>query len=441
MKKFLIIITACFVNYANAQSIPQKIDELIQAYAKVNRFNGTVLVAQKGKVWFEKGYGYRDVDKRLPNDGNTIFQLASVSKQFTATVILKMVELKKMALTDKLSKFYPGYPKGDSITVENLLTHTSGIFDFTREDSKQNTFTLMQMIDRFKNKPFDFAPGKGWNYSNSNYTLLAYIISKVSGMSYEKAVRNYIFEPLQMTHSGFDFRNLNDKNKATGYSILNDSTQKAVTIGDSTITVGCGSIYASAADLYKWHQGLQLYKIVSRDLMEKAYSSFSVNYGYGWMIDSLYGKRLVFHGGDIDGFTTNISRITGDDICIILLNNTEHINMQSIYRKILAILYDQPYRLTVLRTEKKEVALPAASLQRYVGTYKDPFSSRVLIISVGDGKLQLQPAIQAPKFTLLAESEGHFFVSPKIGSFEIEFAGGEMLFIDMGTVNVAKKVK
>jgi len=441
MKKFLIIFTVCFINYANAQSIPQKIDELIQAYVKVNKFNGTVLVAQKGNVLFEKGYGYRDAGKRLPNDGNTIFQLASISKQFTATAILKLVELKKMSLTDKLSKFYPGYPKGDSITIENLLTHTSGIFDFTRESSKQNTFTLMQMIDRFKNKPFDFAPGKGWNYSNSNYTLLAYIISKVSGMSYEQAVRKYIFEPLQMTHSGFDFRNLNDRNKATGYSILNDSTQKAVNIGDSTITVGCGSIYASATDLYKWHEGLQQYKIVSRDLMEKAYTSFSVNYGYGWVIDSLYGKRIVFHGGGIDGFTTHISRVTGDDICIILLNNTEHVNTQYVAKKILAILYNQPYRLTVLRSEKKEVLLPTASLQRHVGTYKDPLSGRVLIISVDGGKLQFQPAKQSPKFTLLAESEGHFFVSPKIGSFEIEFEGDEMLFIDMGTVNVAKKVK
>ncbi len=441
MKKFLTILFICFINFAHAQNIPQKVDELIQAYAKVNKFNGTVLVAQKGKVLFEKGYGYRDVGKRLPNDGNTIFQLASISKQFTATVILKLVELKKMALTDKLSKFYPGYPKGDSITVEHLLTHTAGIYDFTRDETGQNTATLMQMIDRFKNKPLDFAPGKGWRYSNSNYTLLAYIISKASGMSYEQAVRKYIFEPLKMTRSGFDFLNLADKNKATGYSILNDSTQKVAFVGDSTVIIGCGSIYSTAADLYKWHSGLQQYKIVGRPLMEKAYQSFKSNYGYGWMIDSLYGKRLVAHGGDIAGFTTNISRITADDVCIVLLNNTENVNMQLVSRKILAILYNQPYRLTVLRTEKKEVSLPTASLQRYVGTYKDPFSSRVLIISVDGGKLQLQPAIQAPKFTLLAQSEGHFFVSPKIGSFEIEFTNDELLFIDMGTVNVAKKVK
>jgi CubicO group peptidase (beta-lactamase class C family) len=441
MKKYLIILTACFINYANAQSIPQKIDELIQAYAKENKFNGTVLVVQKGKVLFEKGYGYRDVEKRLPNDGNTIFQLASISKQFTATAILKLVELNKMALTDKLSKFYPGYPKGDSITVENLLTHTAGVYDFTREESGQKITTLMQMIDRFKNKPLDFPPGKGWRYSNSNYTLLAYIIGKVSGMTYEKAVRKYIFEPLQMTRSGFDFLNLADENKATGYSVLNDNTQKAAIIGDSVGIAGCGSIYSTAADLYKWHNGLQQYKIVGRKLMERAYAPFSSNYGYGWMIDSLYGKRTVSHGGDIAGFTTNISRITADDVCIVLLNNTENVNMQLVSRKILAILYNQPYRLTVLRSEKKEVTLPVASLQRYVGTYKDPYSSRVLIISVGDGKLQLQPAKQAPKFTLLAQSEGYFFVSPKIGSFEIEFKDDEMLFIDMGTVNVAKKVK
>ncbi len=441
MKKIFLILFVCLVNCVYAQNGSQKIDELIQAYAKVNKFNGTILVAQKGKVLFEKGYGYRNAKERLANDANTIFQLASISKQFTATTILKLVELKKMSLSDKLGKFYPGYPKGDSITVENLLTHTSGVWDFTRGDVKVSELTLLQMINLFKNKPFDFAPGKGWNYSNSNYTLLAYIINQVSGLTYEQAVRKYIFEPLQMTHSGFDFRNLADKNKATGYSVLNDSIQKTVYIGDSTITAGCGSIYSTATDLYKWHNGLQQYKIVNKALMEEAYRPFNANYGYGWMIDSLYGKRIVSHGGDIDGFTTNISRITGDDICIILLNNTEHVNMQTVARKILAILYDQPYRLTVLREIKKEITLPAANLQRYVGTYKDPFSSRVAAITVENGNLQLQPAKQAPKFTLLAESEGHFFVSPKIGSFEIEFAGDEMLFIDMGTVNVAKKVK
>jgi CubicO group peptidase (beta-lactamase class C family) len=441
MKKFLIILTVCFVKYANAQSIPQKIDELIQAYAKEHKFNGIALVAQKGKILFEKGYGYRDASARTVNDANTIFQLASISKQFTATVILKLVELNKLALTDKLSKFYPGYPKGDSITVENLLTHTAGVYDFTREKSGQKIATLMQMIDRFKNKPLDFPPGKGWRYSNSNYTLLAYIIGKVSAMTYEKAVRKYIFEPLQMTRSGFDFLNLDDNNKATGYSVLNDSTQKAAVVGDSVGITGCGSIYSTAADLLKWHNGLQQYRIVRPELMERAYAPFSSNYGYGWMVDSLYGKRTVSHGGDIAGFTTNISRITSDDVCIILLNNTENVNIQIVSKKVLAILYHQPYRLTVLRSEKKEVALPVASLQRYTGTYKDPFSSRVLIISVGDGKLQLQPAKQAPKFTLLAQSEGHFFVSPKIGSIEIEFKDDDMLFIDMGTVYVAKKVK
>lgn len=443
------LVTALLVAFASptyAQGAAQKIDELVSTYAAAGKFNGTVLVAAHGSVIFEKGYGYRDAEAKSRNDANTIFQLASVSKQFTAATILKLVELHQLSLFDRLAKFYPDFPRADSITIEQLLTHTSGIHDFASDDVSMTPATEATLIARFRDKPFDFPPGKGWHYSNSGYSLLAFIIQRASGMPYEAAVRRYIFEPLDMTHSGFDFAHLADPNRAIGYSLLNDSAQVRSYVADSSVTIGAGSIYSTVGDLYKWHRGLQEHRIVSAELMERAYTPKAVNYGYGVMVDSMFGKRVIAHGGDIGGFTTYLARVTEDDVCIALLDNSEHVNMQTIARKILAILNDQPYRLTVFLASSKEAPVSEDILKRYVGRYKDPYSSRVATIALESGRLALRFAGGMP-FTLLPKAENRFFVSRDVASFEIEFgrnAAGEvsqLMFDDVGNIQTMSRVQ
>ena len=431
----------------DAQDVPRKIDELIRTYAAADKFNGTVLVAAHGSVLFEKGYGYRDAEAKAPNDANTVFQLASVSKQFTAVTVLKLVELGRLSLSDKLETFYPDFPSADRITIEQLLTHTSGIHDFASDNVSMTSATEATLIARFKDKPFDFPPGKGWRYSNSGYSLLAFIIQKVSGMTYEAAVRKYIFEPLDMRHSGFDFAHLPETHRAVGYARLNDSAQVRSYIADSSVTIGAGSIYSTVGDLYKWHRGLQEHRIVSGELLERAYTPKAVNYGYGVMVDSMFGKRVIAHGGDIGGFTTYLARVTEDDVCVVLLDNTEHVNMQTIARKILAILYEQPYRLTVVLPTNTEVTLRDEILQRYVGRYQDPYSRRVATVALENGRLVFRFGAGGPPFTLRAKADNRFFVSRDVASFEIEFvtdasgAVSQLLFDDVGNMQTMMRLR
>jgi CubicO group peptidase (beta-lactamase class C family) len=349
-----IILTLSFsLTLFSQETTGEKIDQLIKGYTEAG-------------ILLEKGFGYKNFRDSTLNDSSTIFQIASVTKQFTSTVILKLVELKKVALTDKLNKYYPDFPKGNIITIENLLTHTSGIFDWTNSInfSPTNEQTLLGFL---KTKALDFSPGTRWSYSNSNYSLLGYIIQKVTGMSYENAVRKYIFIPLKMTQSGFDFKNLVCKEKATGYSTFSDSSKIEGTLYDSVGPYAAGEIYSTVGDLYKWHKGLQSYQIINKASLERAYTPLKNHYGFGWIVDSLFSRRITSHSGDISGFNSNLARITEDNVFIILLNNKEGSGLETLTKNIFAILYNQPYSIPV---KIHPIKLSEEILKKYFGTYE-----------------------------------------------------------------------
>ena len=414
MKKlFLLVTVLCLGHFIFGQG--DKLDTLLSTYAKLNKFNGSALVAKNGVILLNKGYGYRDATSKTPNDEQTIFQLGSITKQFTSAVILKLQEEKKLSVSDKLSKYFPGYPKGDSITIKQLLTHTSGIFNYTNDgefmkNEMTKPATRERMLALFKDKPLDFSPGTGWNYSNSGYLLLGYIIEDVTKKTYEQAVRKYIFTPLQMTHSGFDFTDLKSSKKATGYFNLNEKENAVAPIVDSSVSFSAGAIYSTTGDLYLWHKALQKNMILSKEQQEMAYTPVKNNYGYGWGIDSIDGRRRVSHGGGIPGFVTNISRVPQDDICIVLLSNASDPTLQDIAGNIYAVLYGKQYEIP---KEKTVIKLPVEKLKEYEGEYEINKDLHV-IINVKDGELVASPTGQ-PTSVLLAEKEDFFFLrSPDI---------------------------
>lgn len=413
MKCILVLFLLTSASAA-AQNIPAELDTLMTAYKD---FRGTVLVARGGNVLLKKGYG---------NQENTIYQIASVTKTFTATAILKLAERGRLSLQDKLSKYYPDYPKGDSITIQHLLTHTSGIYNYTMnrefmETSAGRPATEEQMLALFKDKPLDFSPGTGWNYSNSGYMLLGYIIQKVTGITYQQALRKYLFAPDGMHDSGFDFAGLNSPSKA--------STD--LPLVDSSVSYAAGSIYSTVGDLYKWHQLLQ----TQTSIMEPAYTAFKGNYGYGWVIDSAYGHKVVGHSGGIWGFRSNFVRVPEDDICIVLLSNTETPLLDAMTKKIFAVLYHQPYQLP---GKKREITLAATVLQKYVGTYE--FKERDLLVEVRleDGKLIAAPN-RGPESVLCAVDETHFFLQGQ-EDFEVAFIEGGMFINQNGRTGTLKKI-
>ncbi|HET6255349.1 MAG TPA: serine hydrolase domain-containing protein [Puia sp.] len=324
--KYLITLVCCYCVVTLpvvAQTIPAKLDSLLDAYAKVWDYGGSVLVATKGGILFEKGYGYKNKETRSLNDPNTIFQIGSITKQFTSAIILQLEEQKKLSLQDSLTKYIPDYPNGNKITIEQLLTHTSGVYNYTNdqafmENKSMHPISRDSLIARFKYKPLDFSPGEKFSYSNSGYELLGYIIEKVTGESYFRAVRQRIFQPLHMDHSGFDFTDLHSPDKAIGYT---PQSATPAPIVDSSVSFAAGAIYTTVGDLYKWDRALLAGKILSRASQRKAYTPHLANYGYGWVINLSNGKKVVEHGGGIPGFVSYIKRIPEDGICIIILDN------------------------------------------------------------------------------------------------------------------------
>jgi CubicO group peptidase (beta-lactamase class C family) len=427
MKKIIILVAVLFIGYFSfAQG--DKLDALIDAYAKLNKFNGTALVAKNGTLLLNKGYGYRNAADKVANNEQTIFQLGSITKQFTSAVILKLQEEKKLNVSDKLSKYFPGYPKGDSVTIEQLLTHTSGIYSYTNdpafmanEVTKPATRDMMMAL--FRDKPFDFSPGTSWNYSNSGYSLLGYIIEAVTKKPYEQAVRKYIFTPLGMTHSGFDFTHLKSKEKATGYFALNDKETVTAPVVDSTVSYSAGAIYSTTGDLYLWHKALQKNSILSKTQQDKAYTPIRNRYGYGWVIDSTEGKRRVSHGGGIHGFVTNFARVPEDDICIVLLSNASNTTLSEITKSIFAILYGKEYKLP---QERKAIKLPEEKLKEYEGEYEITADLHV-VMSVKDGELVAAPTGQRTDI-LYAEKEDFFFA--KSDDLQVEFTRNDKKEVD-----------
>ncbi len=408
MKKSFLLFTIIHLTCcAQAQEINRKIESLIDSYSEIYRFNGVALVSKNGKILFEKGFGYRDIKNEIPNTPNTIYQIGSMTKQFTAVVILKLAEQKKLTLQDKLSIYFPDYPRGNEITIEHLLTHTSGIYEYFRSAQYNNRdlkkpLSKEERMSFFRDKPLDFEPGTKFSYCNSGYELLGLIIEQLTHKSYELVVREFILNPLKMSHSGFDFVGLNSKDKAKPYSLYSKKEITEAISWDSTATYAAGSLYSTVQDLYLWHKGLLNNQIISKSSLEKAYVPFRNGYGYGWWIDSLFQKRVISHGGNVQGFTTHMIRIPEDDVCIILINNTYNHEIETIGNAIVAILYDKPYKIL------KAANLSHTALEKYLGDY-DVSSDYLVKITTEDSHLYMQVNAE-PKIEVFAEKENYFFL-------------------------------
>jgi CubicO group peptidase (beta-lactamase class C family) len=380
MKKGILILFVILytVLTCKAQEYGPKIDSLIEKAVKINRFNGSVLVSKNGKIVYEKAYGYQNVAKNILNTTNTIYQIGSTTKEFTAAVILKLIENHQLSLDDKLSTYFPDFARGNEITIKHLLTHTSGIYEILRDPVAFNSSTQPrskeQMLSFFINKPLYFDPGTQYSYCNSGYMLLGLIIEKVTGKSYEQVVNDFILKPLGMNHSGFDFAGLQSPYKAVGYSKYTKTIKEASVPWDSTATYSAGSLYSTVEDLYRWHKGLLNYKIYSKTSLEKATTPFLEGYGLGCWIDMIYDKKVVSHGGNIFGFTGYFARIQEEDVSIIILNNIFNRQIESIGLSILAILYDKPYSYF------DEIKLMPETLDKYVGEYEVSADYKVKII-------------------------------------------------------------
>ncbi|HTE27728.1 serine hydrolase domain-containing protein [Flavitalea sp.] len=398
-----------------------RIDSLVNAGFENREFTGTVFVIKDGKLLMHKGYGYSDVMNKIHNGEETIYNIASITKTFTSALIMKLQESGKVSVEDNLSKYYPGFPNADKITIRHLLTHSSGLPDYVQDQGFRNSdqtkeATLEVMIGWFRDKPLNFEPGTKFMYSNSGYTLLGYVIEKITGMPYSEALVKYIFKPLEMNHTSFGPPKDTAK-LARGYGMYFKNFQRLTPAVHPSISYATGAIYSTTGDLSKWHEALQSGKFLNKLSLIAMYHRDKGNYGFGWFTDSLYGKQRVSHDGNIQGYKSNINRFPGDNTCIIALSNANNSAVGGMVRNIVNILYDQPFSKSIM--DAPVLRLPDSLKTAYTGTYRFGSSDKEKI-SIALDKDDLVLSIPGNKEMRLEALNPNVFRS---GSARIEFSG------------------
>jgi len=402
------LLLTCMPAFSQNTALASKVEAYLKPLLDEDLISGSVLIAKGDAVLVSRGFGPANREYNQPCTPETRFRLASVSKQFTATAIMMLEEAGKLSVEDSLSQYIPDYPRGGEITLHHLLTHTSGVINYSRLEDHYRVWcmphTLEQVIDRFKQKPLQFNPGERWAYSNSGYVLLTYIIEKVSGLTYEEYLKQHIFKPLDMAHSGVDRHTAVIPKRATGHYNDGQGIVQAPYL-DMAYTSGAGGLYATTGDLYKWDRALYGERLISESSKKRMFTPYKAKYGYGWFITEMDGHRLIEHRGGLNGFLTQIYRFVDDDVVVITLFNYVSTFTRQVNRDLAALALggDVP---PVLIPEG--VAVEARALEAHTGTYRlQPGYD--LTVTVENGQLSVSGPGE-PATPGIAQSANRFYL-------------------------------
>jgi CubicO group peptidase (beta-lactamase class C family) len=358
MKIPLIALLALLVihNSAGAQDHAAKIDEFIRLYYDGGRFNGSVLVAENGQIIYKKGIGLANMEWDIPNEPDTKFRIASMSKQFTAMLIMQLVEEGKIQLDGKLTDYLPEFRQdtGEKVTIHQLLTHTSGIPDYSDapgfwNELMRHSMTAECVLDSLSSGDLDSEPGTEYRYNNGGYYILSLVVERITGKRFEDVLRERIFTPLGMNDSGLDHPELILEKRAMGYEQNVDGYTNAPFRQIENL-LGTGAIYSTVEDLYLWDRALYTETLLSREYKNIMFTPYLNNYAYGFGVkaiqlgDTQDSTSYMGHSGSVAGFNSRIVRLVDDEHVIILLCNiSEWTRLSDMTQGITNILYDLPY--------------------------------------------------------------------------------------------------
>lgn len=405
MKKVIVAglgVLFSVLSYGQTHSTTVLMDSLFTALHNQNSFNGNVLIADKGKVIFEKSYGIADESTKRKLNGESLFELASVSKQFTAMGIVLLQKQKKLSYEDKISKYIPELDFYGNITIRNLLNHTSGLPDymelFEEKWDKSKFVTNQDIVDMFSRyKPeIRFQPNEKFEYSNTGYALLAYIIEKLSKKSFGEFLRQHIFNPLKMNNTLVYRRRFSPqkvKNYALGYvrdslgnKVLPDSFGKSFYTYYLDGVVGDGMVNSTVRDLLLWDRALYSNKLINDDDRKIIFQSTKTaddklnNYGFGWFVrnEDKYGE-IVNHSGGWPGYASFIERHLTNDKTIILLQNNRLPTTKIPIKEVRMILYNEPIVI------EKQIKLNSEDLDKYLGIYSnEEYPLKITVLKKGN---------------------------------------------------------
>jgi CubicO group peptidase (beta-lactamase class C family) len=324
---------------AGGQDVDGRVDAFVGAEMRERRIPGLALaVLREGKVVKAQGYGLANVELNVAVKPETVFQTGSVGKQFTATAVMMLVEEGKVGLDDKLSKYLEGTPAAwKDVTVRNLLTHTSGIADYTgREYTKagglinlRGDYTEAELYRKLVQLPLNFETGTKWKYSNTGYVLLGFLIHKVTGKFYGDFLQEWIFRPLGMSATRIISEADIVPNRASGYELVKGEIKNQGWVSATLNTTADGALYTNVVDLGKWDAALYTEKLLKRASFEQMWTPVKLKdgktypYGFGWFLNEVNGHRLIEHDGSWQGFTMNISRYVEDKLTVIVMTNLD----------------------------------------------------------------------------------------------------------------------
>lgn len=357
---------------SDRKDLAGKIDEYMQAAVKNDQFSGSILVARKGSPIISKGYRMANYELKVPNTPQTTFTLASITKQFTGVAIMQLQEQRWLKVSDKICKYLENCPAAwQSITIHHLLTHTSGIENFSSlpdwdEEIAVQPTSRVGFVDVFRDLPLEFTPGEKFEYSNSGYYLLGLIIEGATGQPYEDYLQQYIFTPLGMKNTGLVNPIALQPNRASGYDWSGNYFVHP-DYEDLTHAFSNGGLYSTTEDLLLWDQALYSEQLVSKQSLEKIFTPYKEGYGYGWNINEKLGRAHVGHSGSLMGFSTYLSRFPAEQISIIILSNSDRTSATKVANQLAAIVFGEDYELpqaqlydilyTTLQEEGEEAAV------------------------------------------------------------------------------------
>jgi CubicO group peptidase (beta-lactamase class C family) len=382
LSALFIFIANCLAGQSKSDTdLDKTVDSLVSQQFKQNEPGVSILIARKGKIVYEDAFGSANLELNVPMKTDMVFRIGSITKQFTAIGILQLVEQGKISLQDSIQKYIPFPSKGYRITIENLLTHTSGIVDYSNADTTHNPyieredFTPERMIPYFNYQPLEFEPGTKYNYSNSGYVLLAYVIEKVTGQEYHKYMQEHVINKAGLSNTLYASENTIVPGRVQGYTrdkgFYENCEYQTLSIG-----YGCGDLMSTTEDLFKWNNALLENKLVNKNTLEKAFTPFKLKngsyskYGYGWFIDTLNGNICIHHEGQVSGFIAIEKFFPQQNVFLSILTNVKSGEDKTDFSDKRFRLFEKITDAALGKKLENEITLSSGILKSYAGVYE-----------------------------------------------------------------------
>ncbi len=419
------VLAASTAGAQDARELTQYVDSVANAAITERRVAGvSVAVARKGRIVLAKGYGFADLENDVPATAETVFRIGSITKQFTAAAIMRLMEQGKLSLDDTLQHFLPNVPtQGNRVTVRHLLNHTSGIRSYTSLGPKWQRVVRLDLapdslVTLFADEPFDFKPGDAYRYNNSGYFLLGMIIEKLSGKRYGQFLQDEFFTPLGLKSTVYCDQAPLIKRRAQGYTPRPGAPFVNAEPLSMTQPYAAGSLCSTVTDLVAWTLALSSGKVVSPASYALMTTPGTLNdgkpitYGFGLGMGTVRGHRQVAHNGGINGFVSEVHHYPDDSVVTVVLTNTSALTAIELERLVA--------RRALGITDIPAVAIEASALQRFVGQYQ--LGNARLRVFTENGTLRAQ-APGGPPFALRHVGNGRF-VRDDNDDMQFEFAAG-----------------